>query len=359
MYIYRRKIPIIKIVKNRNYNSNNRVVINEYGVVRQVTNYYPFGGVFSTTAYNHGDDLQPYKYNGKELDRTHGLDWYDYGARNYDATLCQFTTIDPLCEKYYHISPYAYCANNPIKFIDPNGCEFTDAAWWGWVDNLTGVINRRQEKNNAKIAKKQAKLDNGGLSEKKVKRLEKKIENLQNENSELSNVVGEIVALAASDQVYDIMNDDSKNLSNLYMSEKTENSWSTFNNASGVFELHMGNRTLGMLAHELKHAYQFETGAFSTGLSKLGGYMLYDKHDEIEAYARGALFGVKFNGTLPDIYSNLTDGGKSGIDVTNYEHTRLVVEKNVPMELQRVVLQNVANRTGYAFRYNGMTYRPN
>ena len=77
--------------------------------------------MFSTTAYNSGDDLQPYKYNGKELDRTHGLDWYDYGARNYDAALCQFTTIDPLCEKYYHISPYAYCANNPIMFVDPDG----------------------------------------------------------------------------------------------------------------------------------------------------------------------------------------------------------------------------------------------
>ncbi len=108
-------------MKNRFYNSNNCAVVGENGHVRQVTNYYPFGGVFSTTAYNHGDDLQPYKYNGKELDRTHGLDWYDYGARNYDAFLPIFTSIDPLCEKYYHISPYVYCANNPIMFVDPDG----------------------------------------------------------------------------------------------------------------------------------------------------------------------------------------------------------------------------------------------
>ena len=126
MYIYRRKIPTIKIVENWLYNSYNRAVIDEFGDVRQVTNYYPFGGVFSTTAYNSGDDLQPYKYNGKELDRTHGLDWYDYGARNYDAFLPMFTSIDPLCEKYYHISPYAYCANNPIKFIDPTGMMYGD-----------------------------------------------------------------------------------------------------------------------------------------------------------------------------------------------------------------------------------------
>ena len=110
-------------MKNRFYNSNNRAVIDEDGNVAQVTNYYPFGGVFSTTAYNHGDDLQPYKYNGKELDRTHGLDWYDYGARNYDAFLPMFTSLDPHCESYYNISPYAYCGNNPVNAIDPNGMD--------------------------------------------------------------------------------------------------------------------------------------------------------------------------------------------------------------------------------------------
>ena len=102
---------------------NNRAVIDEGGNVKQVTNYYPFGGVFSTTVYNSGDDLQPYKYNGKELDRTHGLDWYDYGARNYDAFLPMFTSLDPHCESYYNISPYAYCGNNPVNAIDPNGMD--------------------------------------------------------------------------------------------------------------------------------------------------------------------------------------------------------------------------------------------
>jgi len=123
LYIYRRKYQQFKIVKNWFYNSNNRAVINEFGVVRQVTNYYPFGGVFSTTAYNSGDDLQPYKYNGKELDRTHGLDWYDYGARNYDAFLPMFTSLDPHCESYYNVSPYAYCHNNPVILIDPDGMD--------------------------------------------------------------------------------------------------------------------------------------------------------------------------------------------------------------------------------------------
>ena len=78
-------------------------VIDENGNVAQVTNYYPFDEMFTTTAYNSGDDLQPYKYNGKELDRTHGLDWYDYGARQHDPFVPGFTSLDPLCEKYYYI----------------------------------------------------------------------------------------------------------------------------------------------------------------------------------------------------------------------------------------------------------------
>jgi RHS repeat-associated protein len=65
--------------------------------------------------------LQPYKYNGKEFVEMHGYDTYDYGARGYYAAMGRFMTVDPLAEKYYSISPYAYCAGNPMKFIDIDG----------------------------------------------------------------------------------------------------------------------------------------------------------------------------------------------------------------------------------------------
>ena len=61
---------------------NNRVVIDQNGSVEQVNHYYPFGGLFGEGTSNTN---QAYKYNGKELDRMHGLDWYDYGARFYDS----------------------------------------------------------------------------------------------------------------------------------------------------------------------------------------------------------------------------------------------------------------------------------
>ena len=73
--------------------------------------YYPYGGLFSAAA-----SAQPYKYGSKELDRTHGLDLYDSQARWYDALTGRTTTMDPLAEKYYSLSPYLWCAGNPVKY---------------------------------------------------------------------------------------------------------------------------------------------------------------------------------------------------------------------------------------------------
>lgn len=66
------------------------------------------------------------KYNGKELQSTEfsdgsGLDWYDYGAREYDVQIGRWMSNDPLSENYYSVSTYAYVANNPVLFHDPDG----------------------------------------------------------------------------------------------------------------------------------------------------------------------------------------------------------------------------------------------
>ena len=97
---------------------NNRVVIDEHGQVEQVNHYYAFGGLMGEST---GGGAQPYKYNGKELDRMHGLDWYDYSARHYDAVLGRWMCVDPLAEKYVSISPYSYCKSSPMNYIDEKG----------------------------------------------------------------------------------------------------------------------------------------------------------------------------------------------------------------------------------------------
>ena len=98
---------------------DNRVVLGENGAIEQVNHYYPFGGLMGESKSLASS--QRYKYNGKELDRTHGLDWYDYGARMYDPALARWMAPDPLAEKYYGVSPYAYCHDNPMNAIDPDG----------------------------------------------------------------------------------------------------------------------------------------------------------------------------------------------------------------------------------------------
>jgi RHS repeat-associated protein len=88
------------------------------GTVVQQTEYYPSG-----TAYVEGTGagIQPFKFTGKELIIMHGLNWQDFGARWLDNVRMQWTTMDPLCEKYYAISPYTYCSDDPAKNIDPDG----------------------------------------------------------------------------------------------------------------------------------------------------------------------------------------------------------------------------------------------
>jgi RHS repeat-associated protein len=86
--------------------------------------YYIVGTPYSAedcATYN--PDLQTHKYNGKEFDTTHGLNTYDYGARQYNSLVDRWDRIDPLCEKYYSVSPYVYCANNPVLLIDEGGKE--------------------------------------------------------------------------------------------------------------------------------------------------------------------------------------------------------------------------------------------
>ena len=90
------------------------------GTVMQTMNYYPFGAQFCDGSAA-TSDVQPYKYNGKELDKMHGLNTYDYGARQYNPITARWDRMDPLAEKYYPYSPYMYCHDNPVNRIDPDG----------------------------------------------------------------------------------------------------------------------------------------------------------------------------------------------------------------------------------------------
>ena len=99
------------------YQGNVRAVISQNGVLEEVNGYYPYGGITGAPATG----VQARKYGGKELDRENGLDWLDSHARMYDPLIGRTPTMDPMSEKYYHLSPHLWCAGNPVKFIDKSG----------------------------------------------------------------------------------------------------------------------------------------------------------------------------------------------------------------------------------------------
>lgn len=105
----------------------------------QRTFYYASGLPMSIST---GQHLQNCKYSGKEFEETNGLNEYDSEARHYYPAICRTTTMDPLCEKYSNISPYAWCNNNPINHIDLDGKDWyravdSSAVFWRNVNDAT------------------------------------------------------------------------------------------------------------------------------------------------------------------------------------------------------------------------------
>ncbi|MBQ0044557.1 MAG: hypothetical protein KBT05_05990, partial [Bacteroidales bacterium] len=104
----------------RDHLGNTRVVTDGNGTVVERNDYYPFGE-------RHSDSSMPttntnrWRFAGKEIQPLGSTGWLDFGARQYDSFLGRWTTVDPLAEKYPGISPYSYCAGNPIMFIDDGG----------------------------------------------------------------------------------------------------------------------------------------------------------------------------------------------------------------------------------------------
>ncbi|WP_281987863.1 DUF6443 domain-containing protein [Aquimarina aggregata] len=118
-YVYQFKDHLGNIRLSYSDKDNNGNIITSEIVEEK--SYYPFG--LQHKGYNNviSGTEHPYGFNGKEEQEELGLNWLDYGFRNYDAALGRWMNIDPLADDYYSLSPYTYTANNPVYFIDPDG----------------------------------------------------------------------------------------------------------------------------------------------------------------------------------------------------------------------------------------------
>ena len=131
------------LIRLRDHLGSVRAVVDgDTGTVIEASDYYPFGKRIPTPVTEPVAPTSPNRwlFSGKESQSflSASIPLLDFGARMYDPTTARWTAQDPLAEKYYAVSPYAYCIGNPISLFDPNGTD----VWT--VDAFGNVVWKEQ-----------------------------------------------------------------------------------------------------------------------------------------------------------------------------------------------------------------------
>ncbi len=262
------------------------------------SHYYPFGMELFGPWSDESQSSNHYRYNGKEFQSDFELGWYDYGARFYDPAIGRFTSVDPMANVYPQLSPYNYVANNPINYIDPDGAVIGDGkdifnVFRESVNNRISSLSQKAENFNSKADAARA-----AGKDKKGSRLERRAGRASASAAAYGAVASELNALESSDQVYNLYTNAGGGVSH-HAGGST-----SYNTSTGAIDIKLkGGYNSNYLSHELKHAFQFETGRISFKSSGSIGD-LYDLIDEQEAYQRGSLFGETRNPSLTKLASD-------------------------------------------------------
>ncbi len=275
----------------------------------------------------------PSPFTGKEKDSETGYCYF--GARYYDSDLSGlFLSVDPMADKYPSLSPYAYCAWNPVKLVDPDGREW-DPASKGIIDDFRRVTEN--EMNNAETNEMRLKYQQ---------------------------VLDELYELDLSSQVYHV----EKSLG--------RDGHISYDLSDDCVSIQYDGKNYN-LAHELKHAYQFEkselsfsakTGGWSDIVCDEGGkcinrVLLYDLTDEVAAYQRGELYGGPR--VIDEYIANRYSFGIEGSNrrcypflwVPTHGPNNIYLGCDTPMSLPQNANPDQNSLKDNIFRLNGKTYK--
>jgi len=264
------------------------------GLQIQENQYDPWGlnlaGLNYTSPGMH--DLNKYQFNGKEQQDDLGLNLTDYGARLYDPQLGKWHSVDPLTNSMRRYSPYNYCFDNPLRFIDPDGMG---------PETVKPLGTKSQEAYNMYKQNAQAAANNGS---KEGKTALETINRLESSSVTYYINAGEVVSgknATVDKQAAAIINNGPAAATK---GGSTDFNWDDDSNSVIISVAPDGQLTQGFLGDELATAEQFDTGQFGFYVSgadgdntNSGGSFGYTANMEVKT-KEAAVGGLKNAGLL-------------------------------------------------------------
>jgi RHS repeat-associated protein len=282
--------------------------------------YYPFGLDLEPLSYNsRAGTKNDRRYNGKEIQEEYGLGWYDYGWRMYDPALAKWHCSDPKAEKYFYWSPYSYCYNNPLSFIDPQGdtVKFAGATEEAAYNDYKNTVNSHVKSYDNRTQALRDKGKTGKADKRDAKRSDNVYVQIQ----------GELSVAESNENVF--MVSMGSNISNTAGAGNV-----SYNKAKSEIDVNIaaggGWTTMQKVSHEFKHIDQFINLELDLNPNG-GGGLLYDKTDEVAAFKRQNLFGTSVDPVsfVDENYSTRQEGPKSFHLLTPAEQTQYKTTKYI------------------------------